>query len=199
MKPKAPTHQPGLDAATPRLLGHATPLVERVGQTLMVLLIGALAAYLGGIAWVLNSSVADGAAFHIDFVAFWAAAKLAVAGEAVVAFDPQALVAAQSLTPDATRSVYMWLYPPSFHLLITPLGLIGFSAAFAIFSAVTIGLYILALGSWARPVPGGLALAVAAPPVGFVLLVGNASLLWMERCCAPCRCWPASARAAPAR
>lgn len=179
MKPKAPTHQPGLDAATPRLSGHATPLVERVGQTLMVLLIGALAAYLGGIAWVLNSSVADGAAFHIDFVAFWAAAKLAVAGEAVVAFDPQALVAAQSLTPDATRSVYMWLYPPSFHLLITPLGLIGFSAAFAIFSAVTIGLYILALGSWARPVPGGLALAVAAPPVGFVLLVGNASLLWM--------------------
>ena len=176
----SPRIEASFGAAAPSAFGRATPLVAFVSRTLMVLLLVTLIAYLGAIAWVLNSDVARGAAFHIDFVAFWAAAKLAVAGEAVVAFDPNALVAAQSLAPDAARHVYMWLYPPSFHLLITPLGLLGFSAAFAIFSTATIGLYILALGSWARPVPGGLALAVAAPPVGFVLIAGNASLLWVS-------------------
>lgn len=158
--------------------GAATPLVQRVGRALLVALILALAAYLAAIAWELNSGAAGGAALHIDFVAFWAAAKLALAGEAISAFDPQTLVAAQSLAPDGAWDTYFWQYPPGFHLLIAPLGLLGFSAAFAVFSAVAIGLYILALGGWARPVPGGLALAVAAPPVAFVLVTGNASLLW---------------------
>jgi hypothetical protein len=158
--------------------GHATAMVQRVGRALFVALILVLPAYLAAVAWELNSGATDGAALHIDFVAFWAAAKLALAGEAVSAFDPQALVAAQSLAPDGAWDTYFWHYPPGFHLLITPLGLLGFSAAFAIFSAVAIGFYIWALGGWARPVPGGLALAVAAPPVAFVLATGNASLLW---------------------
>jgi hypothetical protein len=163
----------------PAAFGHATPLVRSVGRALFVTLILALAAYLAAIAWELNSGATGGAALHIDFVAFWAAAKLALAGEAVSAFDPQALVAAQSLAPDGAWGTYFWHYPPGFHLLITPLGLLGFSAAFAVFSAVAIGLYILALSGWARPVPGGLGLAVAAPPVAFVLVTGNASLLWV--------------------
>ncbi len=162
----------------PLAFGQATPMVQRVGRALLVALILALAAYLAAIAWELNSGRTGGAALHIDFVAFWAAAKLALAGEAVSAFDPQTLVAAQSLAPDGAWDTYAWYYPPGFHLLIAPLGLLGFSAAFAIFSAVATGLYIWALGGWARPVPGGLSLAVAAPPVAFVLATGNASLLW---------------------
>jgi len=177
--PAPPGPRAGINADAPPAFGHATPLVERIGRALMAVLIVALTAYLAAIALVLNSSVADGAAFRIDFVAFWAAAKLAVAGEAIVAFDPQTLVAAQALAPDPTRNIYPWLYPPSFHLLVTPLGLLGFSAAFAIFSAVSLGLYILALDGWAGPVRGGLALAVAAPPVAFTLIVGNTSLLWV--------------------
>jgi hypothetical protein len=162
----------------PPAFGAATPLVKRVGRALFVALILALSVYLAAIAWELNSGATGDAALHIDFVAFWAAAKLALAGEAAAAFDPQVLVAAQSLAPDGAWDTYFWHYPPGFHLLIAPLGLLGFSAAFAVFSAVAIVLYILALRGWARPVPGGLALGVAAPPVAFVLVTGNASLLW---------------------
>jgi hypothetical protein len=158
--------------------GHATAMVQRVGRALFVALILGLPTYLAAIAWELNYGQTGGAAFPIDFVAFWAAAKLAAAGEAVSAFDLPALIAALSLAPDAGSATYAWYYPPGFHLLITPLGLLGFSAAFAIFSAVAVGVYIWALRGWARPVPGGLELAVAAPPVVFVMITGNSSLLW---------------------
>ena len=162
----------------PAAFGRATATIQRVGRALFVALILGLAAYLAGIAWELNSGQTGGAALPIDFVAFWAAAKLAVAGEAASAFDAPALIGAQSLAPDAAGTTYAWYYPPGFHLLIAPLGLLGFSPAFAIFSAVAIGLYILALNLWARPVPGGLSLSVVAPPVVFILITGNASLLW---------------------
>ena len=121
----------------PPAFGAATPLVRRLGRVLFVALILALPVYLAAIAWELNTGRTGGAALPIDFVAFWAAAKLAVAGEAAAAFDPPALIAALSLAPDAAGATYAWYYPPGFHLLIAPLGLLGFSPAFAIFSAVT--------------------------------------------------------------
>lgn len=161
-----------------KAFGAATPLVQRVGRVLFVAIAVALPAYIAGIVWELNSGRTDAAAVHIDFVAFWAAAKLAVAGEAISAFDPNALVAAQSLASDSTWAIYAWHYPPSFHLLVMPLGWLSFSAAFAIFSACAFGAYIWALRGWANTVPGGMSLAVAAPPVAFVLVTGNTSLLW---------------------
>jgi len=101
-----------------------------------------------------------------------------LAGEAASAFDPETLVAAQSLSSDDAWQTYGWHYPPSFHLLIAPLGLLGFSAAFAVFSVCAIGVYVWALRRVTSSIPGGLGLAVAAPPVVFVLITGNASLLW---------------------
>jgi hypothetical protein len=158
--------------------GHAAAVLARVDRLLLIVVLLALGTYLSAIAWELNSGRTEGAALHIDFVAFWAAAKLALAGKGASAFDPQTLVAAQSLASDASWDTYSWHYPPSFHLLIAPLGLLGFSAAFAVFSACAIGAYIWALRGFAATIPGGLGLAVAAPPVLFVLITGNASLLW---------------------
>ena len=66
-----------------KAFGTATPVVQRVGRVLFVAIALALPAYIAGIAWELNSGRTDAGAVHIDFVAFWAAAKLAVAGEAV--------------------------------------------------------------------------------------------------------------------
>jgi hypothetical protein len=173
---------------SPSAFGATTALVARVAQALFIALLLALPTYIAAIAWELNSGQSSAAAVHIDFVAFWAAAKLAVAGQAVAAFDPAALVAAQSLAPDAAWNDYTWHYPPAYHMLITPLGLLGFSPAFAIFSGVALGAYIWAMRGWAAPVPGGLSLAVAAPPVLFVLLTGNASLLWAAALLAALAC-----------
>ena len=133
-----------------KAFGAATPVVQRVGRVLFVAIALALPAYIAGIAWELNSGRTDAAAVHIDFVAFWAAAKLAVAGEAVSAFDPNALVAAQSLASDSAWDIYFWHYPPSFYLLVMPLGWLSFSATFAIYSACAIGAYIWALQERSR-------------------------------------------------
>lgn len=161
-----------------KVFGAATPVVQRVGRILFVAIAVAFPTYIAGIAWELNSGRTTADAVHIDFVAFWAAAKLAVAGEAISAFDPEVLVAAQSLASDGVWDIYAWYYPPSFHLVVMPLGWLGFSVAFAIFSAFAIGAYIWALRGWASTVPGGMSLAFAAPPVAFVLATGNTSLLW---------------------
>lgn len=170
--------RPPLPPDGPAAFGGATPFVARTGLALFVALLLGLPAYLAGIAWELNAGTSGAGSVHIDFAAFWAAAKLAVAGEAASAFDPEALIAAQQLPPDARWAPYTWQYPALFHLMVAPLGLLGFSAAFAVFSVAVTGLYIWALRGWAAPVPGGLSLAVAAPPVAFVLATGNASLLW---------------------
>ena len=170
-----PPDQPHGNAA----FGRATPLVARVGRALFVALVLAVPAYIAGIAWEVRAAgAAGGAAVHIDFVAFWAAAKLAVAGQAAAAFDPATLVAHQSLADPEAWGTYYWHYPALFHLMVTPLGLLPFTPAFAVFSALALGLYIWAVHGWARPVPGGLALAVASPPVAFVLATGNATLIW---------------------
>lgn len=155
------------------------PIAERVSFIAFFIFIFAIPAYLIAVAVELNVLQPDRSAFHIDFVAFWAAAKLAVAGQAVSAFDPQTLFAAQSLPlEDAYLHELFWHYPPGFHILLMPLGYLGFSPALAIFTACAATLYYLALRSWTQRIPIGLHLAFAAPPVGFVLITGNASLLW---------------------
>jgi hypothetical protein len=73
----------------------------------VVLLGFAQAAYVLAIAWELNFGATDAEAVHIDFVAFWAAARLALWGNAMAAFDPSALVAAQSLGSEAAWEAYV--------------------------------------------------------------------------------------------
>ena len=156
-----------------------TPIAERVSSIVFSVFILAIPGYLIAVAVELNVLQPHRSAFHIDFVAFWAAAKLAVAGQAVSAFDPQTLFAAQSLLPeDDVFSDLFWLYPPGFHLLLMPLGYLGFSPALAIFTVCGGTLYYFGLRGWTRGIPVGLHLAFVAPPVAFVLATGNASLLW---------------------
>ena len=59
-----------------------------------------------------------------------------------------------------------------------PLGYLGFSPAFAIFTVCGATLYYFGLRDWTRGVPVRLHLAFVAPPVAFVLVTGNSSLLW---------------------
>lgn len=112
---------------------------------------------------------------RIDFVAFWAAAKLAVAGDPVAAWDMTAHRAAQGqYGPQA--GVLPFANPPPFLLLILPLGALPYLAGLPAWLAATLPAYLAA----ARPLfedRRGLWLAAAFPPVLVNAAIGQAAFV----------------------
>lgn len=138
-------------------------------------------AFLAHVARIVAEIAAPGfggEAIRLDFTAFWAAAKLALAGEPLAAFDPDRLRAALALAPGTPPGDLFWLYPPGWHIAVAPLGLLPFTAAYLVFSAVTLAAFAAAARRPAAPLPGGLVLVLASPAVLIALLLGNMSLLW---------------------
>lgn len=81
-----------------------------------------------------------------DFVTFYAASKLVLAGNAVGVFDYPTLVAMQqSLFPAYGEGGFAWFYPPTFLLLIAPLGLLPYPVAFAAFVGGTFAVWFAAV------------------------------------------------------
>jgi len=123
-----------------------------------------------------------------DFVAFWAAAKLALAGTPAAAYDNGALHAVQAGAVRFTRQAAQmpFAYPPAFLALVLPFGWLSFPAALAAWAAATAGPFLLAVR---RLCPRSGLLALAFPPVlvnaalgqnGFVtaaLFIGGLALL----------------------
>ncbi len=103
--------------------------LERFGRLLSTAAILFIVAYAVGVSVVLTSGYVEGESRQVDFVALWAAAKLAVAGDPILAFDQEALRSVQLLPPDSDVKELYWLYPPGLQLLLTPLGLLPYWAA----------------------------------------------------------------------
>jgi hypothetical protein len=158
--------------------GEAAPLIRRFALLAAALMAFAFIANTVKMVMDINAPGFDGQAVQIDFTAFWAAAKLAVAGDAITAFDPNVLRAAQELPSDQPPGDLLWLYPPAWHIAIMPLGLLPFSAAYVVFSLVAFAAFAAAMRPLAAPVPGGIALVLAGPAVLIILTLGNNSLLW---------------------
>jgi hypothetical protein len=97
-----------------------------------------------------------------DFITFYSAAKLALAGHAADAFDPQKIFAAQRTAVPGNTSVFLWHYPPTFHLLVLPLGLLSYFGAFWAFLLATAPPYLLLIRRLCGH-PLALLLAVAFP------------------------------------
>lgn len=113
-----------------------------------------------------------------DFVAFWAAARLALAGEALAAFDPAALLAASNLAGGGPTNL-RWLYPPGFLALVMPFGALPFWAAWCVFSLLSALALALAARVPAAPLPGGWRFLVASPMLLMgALPIGQVSALW---------------------
>lgn len=114
-------------------------------------------------------------AIQFDFRVFWGAAKLALAGDPLGAFDEVKLQVAGNSTPDLWLP---WLYAPGFLILLLPFGALPFYLALAIFSALSITLMAIAL----RPFVGGVKLAwvfmVFAPACASNLSLGQNSVIW---------------------
>lgn len=126
-----------------------------------------------------------------DFMAYWSAAKLALAGRAALAFDEGVISAVQhQAVPSLPGIIFPWHYPPTFLLPVAPLGLLPYAAALVAFTVGTAALWA-ALVRRVMPDPRAWIVAAAAPAGLINLLDGqNAfltaalagfALIWLDR------------------
>jgi hypothetical protein len=159
--------------------GTAAPMIRRFALLAAGLMVFAFLANTAKMVVEINAPGFDGQAIQIDFTSFWAAAKLGLAGDAASAFNVDLLRDAQQLPSDNSSGDILWHYPPGWHILILPLGLMPFSVAFIVYSVLVFAIFAFVLRPLAAPVPGGVALVLAAPSVMAIMNLGNNSLLWI--------------------
>src|SRR6266851_123961 len=126
-----------------------------------------------------------------DFMAFWSAARLALAGRPEAAFDGATIAAIQHAAVPFLPNIWVpWPYPPTFLQVVAPLGLLPYPAALATFVLGTAAL-------WAALVRAMLPdkrnwIVAAAAPAGLITLIDGQNalltaalagfaLLWLER------------------
>jgi Glycosyltransferase family 87 len=115
---------------------------------------------------------------NYDFACFWAAGRLALAGRAAAAYHWPALkeVLSAAIGAQFGGGTLPWFYPPLFFVIVTPLALLPYAAAAAVWAALALGVYLAAI---CAVVAGGVAAiaALAAPVVAINLWTGQNGLL----------------------
>jgi hypothetical protein len=97
-----------------------------------------------------------------DFLSFWSAAQMALAGKPWLAYDNAALHALQSTVASFGGSGEMTFpYPPAYLLLVAPFGLLSFAAGMIVWSLCTAAFFLFAARRL-MPQSGWLALAFPA-------------------------------------
>ena len=107
----------------------------------------------------------------VDFVSFWAAAKLALQGQPWLAYDVAAHRAVE-LTAGKVEGLLPFPYPPPYLFFVLPFGLVPFWLAFPLWVGLTGTLYVLAARRLA-PLPYSLVNPAALP----CALIGQNGLL----------------------
>src|SRR5215471_18989622 len=77
-----------------------------------------------------------------DFVAFWSASYLALAGHAADAYNNLLLIKAESIAVPASKLFFFWLYPPTFYMVVRPLALMPYLISYCAFMLVTLASYM---------------------------------------------------------
>jgi len=112
-----------------------------------------------------------------DFMAFWSAAQLALAGRPEAAFDGATIAAIQhAAVPFLPNIWFPWHYPPIFLLVVVPFGLLPYPAALAVFVVGTAALWA-ALTRRILPDKRAWIVAAAAPAGLITLIDGQNALL----------------------
>ncbi|HSG54010.1 MAG TPA: glycosyltransferase family 87 protein, partial [Paracoccaceae bacterium] len=101
-----------------------------------------------------------------DFAAFWSAARLAAEGRAVQAFDGDVIGPIQHAVMAVEGTLY-WHYPPTLHLLILPLGGLGYAWAFIWFTLAGLAVWVFTVARVVPGVPLWRKLAVLAAPIAW--------------------------------
>ncbi len=115
-----------------------------------------------------------GDALHADYISFWAAGRLALAGHAADAYVVDAHWAVQRAVLGPLAGYSAFFYPPVFLLLCVPLALLPFQASLAAFLALTLAAYLRVV---TRLLPGSGVAALAFPGVAINLIYGQNGFL----------------------
>lgn len=78
----------------------------------------------------------------VDFLTYWTASKMALAGHAADAYNLAKIVPAEHAALPATTETYAWFYPPTFYLVVLPLSLMPYLVALVVFLGTTLGAYV---------------------------------------------------------
>jgi hypothetical protein len=178
--------QPTADPATHWL----TEERIRVYSLLMVVIFG-----LGFIALIAVSlpNLVDprGKPLGYDFMAFWSAARLALAGHPAAAFDADAISAVQHAAVPALADIWFpWHYPPTCLLAVLPLGLLPYPVALAAFMVGSCALWwalirrlLVDPRAWlvAAATPAGLFNLFDGQNAFLTAALAGFALLWLDR------------------
>src|SRR5712692_8546071 len=102
-----------------------------------------------------------------DFVSFYAAGALANAGTPELAYNMAAHAAAEEAATEPGVPYQFFNYPPVFLLLCGPLARLPYLAAFAVFEAATLALYLLVACRILDDRSGAALLVLVAFPIVF--------------------------------
>lgn len=106
-----------------------------------------VAVYLvAAIVWVLLAvDLIDpkGKPLGYDFITFWAASWLSLAGEPAAAFDMGRIFAAEQIAVPENGAVFLWHYPPMFQLVVIPLALFPYLWSYGVAMATTLAAFLV--------------------------------------------------------
>ena len=113
-------------------------------RLLACLMLAFFLAFGFGLVWYSNFVAPNGYVISADHVAFWEASKFALEGRAAEAYDPATFMAAARKIDPGKRN-FGWFYPPTFFMVILPLGLLSYFQSFLVFMATTLAFYFASI------------------------------------------------------
>jgi alpha-1,2-mannosyltransferase len=130
--------------------GEWLTLARARGYSLILLALGVVAM----VGWAaLSDGLIDpnGKPIGTDFSSFYAAGSLALEGHAPDAYEPILHHAREQSLFGAKTPYYSWNYPPVFFLIATPLALLPYPLALALFQAASLALYLWVIAAILAP------------------------------------------------
>jgi hypothetical protein len=129
--------------------------------------------------WMVRSEAGldvEGKPLGYDFVSFWSASTLALEGQAPESYRPERILETGRRAIPDLETRYIWSYPPTFHLLVLPLGLLPFLVGYFVWFLVWLVPFLLVIRRLA-PAPETLMLALAFPGTLLNLAQGQNGLM----------------------
>lgn len=97
-----------------------------------------------------------------DFITFWGASHLALAGRPEAAFDLQQIFEAERGAVAGLTNIFAWHYPPTFELIIMPLATLPYLVSYLAWTGLTMAAYVGVVRKLA-PMPQTVWLILAFP------------------------------------
>ncbi|NQV48376.1 MAG: DUF2029 domain-containing protein [Rhodospirillaceae bacterium] len=133
---------------------------------------------IGLVLWVVSAEgMIDyrGKPLGADFMSHWSGGRLALGGEPEAAYEPARLLEASRQGVAGNQARFMWSYPPTYHLLMLPLGVLPYGVALFLWSLIQVGLFAFAMSALVPSRPA-LWCALAFPGLFLNLIQGQNGL-----------------------